>query len=365
MRKLFLAGAFMLLTLLLFAQKKMVLQPGPNDGKDATIYWIESIEGRNGDMMSKNYGSLTALPSEAWTVDGDFFIARSLLEFDFSSIPANAEIISAALSLYFDGTYEHQSLSGSNEMLIQRVTSPWEENAVTWNNQPSISVENQAKVPETLYNNQHLLDFDITTLVQDVINKYPNYGFLIRLETEDFYRRTRYASSDFSFSTSWPKLEITYNAPESDPCVEVRYDTVMVEIIDTVTLYETVYETIYDTIQVEIEVMDTVYQYVSVADTLIIDAWFTGINWMNALSVIKIYPNPTNKELHISIPEFEKMADYSLKISDQQGKSIFTTYIGQEEYQINFDEFANRGLYFVTIIDPQYKVADTRKILLK
>jgi hypothetical protein len=361
MRKLLLSGAFMLISLLSFSQKTVVLQPGPDEGKDATIYWIENIEGRNGDMMNKNYGSLTAFPSEAWTVDGDFFINRSLLEFDLSSIPANAEIISAELSLYFEGSYEHQSLSGSNELLIQRVTVPWEEKTVTWNNQPSISIENQVKVPETLYSNQHLLDFDITTLIRDVINKYPNYGFLFRLETEDYYRRTRYASSDFGFSASWPKLEITYHEPETDPCVEIIYDTVRVEVYDTIA----VYETIYDTIQVEIEVMDTVYQYFSVADTLIIDAWFTGINWMNALSVIKIYPNPTNKELHISIPEFERMADYSLKITDQQGKSIFTTYIGQEEYQINFDEFASRGLYFVTIINPQYKVVDMRKIVLK
>src|SRR5574344_2117427 len=131
MKKTFTLSLLVALSLLVNAQKTVTLQPGA-EGKDATLYWIDGVDGRNGDMMNKNYGNSTAILGEAWTVDGYFFIARSLFEFDYSVIPAGSKIISAKLSLFYEGIYEHSSLSGSNELVIQRVTSPWEENSVSW-----------------------------------------------------------------------------------------------------------------------------------------------------------------------------------------------------------------------------------------
>lgn len=349
------------LSLFVNAQKTVALQPGA-EGKDALLYWIESVYGINGDMMNKNYGNSNAIFGEAWTIDGNFFIARSLLEFDYSVIPAGSKIISAKLSLFFEGTYEfeHSSLSGSNELVIQRVTSPWEENSVTWNTQPPTTTKNQLTVPQTTSSYQDLLNFDVTALVKDSTgNLYPNnYGFLIRLAKEEYYRRCgRYSSSDNAMNTKHPKLEITYEEPFV--CHETVYDTVLVNV------YDTIHINVFDTVSVKVNVYDTIFQYTSVTDTLVIDAWFTGNKLIDAPATIKMYPNPTNRDLNISIPDFSKLSGYSIKIIDNTGKVAFASYVDKKDFVINFDQFGPRGLYLVQIIDNNYKVVDVRKIQLK
>lgn len=358
MKKTFTLSLLVALSLLVNAQKTVTLQPGA-EGKDATLYWIDGVDGRNGDMMNKNYGNSTAILGEAWTVDGYFFIARSLFEFDYSVIPAGSKIISAKLSLFYEGIYEHSSLSGSNELVIQRVTSPWEENSVTWNTQPSTTTKNQLTVPQTTSSYQDLLNFDVTALVKDSTdNLYPNnYGFLIKLAQEEYYRRARYSSSDNAIKTKHPKLEITYEEPVV--CHETVYDTVLVNV------YDTIHINVYDTVSVKVNVYDTIFQYTSVTDTLVIDAWFTGNKLIDAPATIKMYPNPTNRDLNISIPDFSKLSGYSIKIIDNAGKVTFASYIDKKDFVINFDQFATRGLYLVQIIDNNYKVVDTRKIQLK
>jgi len=358
MKKTFTLSLLVALSLFVNAQKTVTLQPGA-EGKDATLYWIESINGRNGDMMNKNYGSHPVVGGEAWTVDGDFFILRSLLEFDYSSVPTGSKILSAKLSLFCEGTYPHSSESGSNKLIIQRVTSSWNENTVTWNTQPSATTKNQLTVPQTTSSSQDLLNFDVTALVKDSTgNLYPNnYGFLIKLAEEDYYRRVRYSSSDDALNAKHPKLEITYEEPVV--CHETVYDTVFVNI------YDTIHVNVFDTVSVKVNVYDTIFQYTSVTDTLIIDAWFTGNKIIDAQATIKMYPNPTNRDLNISIPDFTKLSGYSIKILDNSGKVAFASYIDKKDFVINFDQFGTRGLYLVQIIDNNYNVVDTRKIQLK
>src|SRR5688572_667600 len=98
-------------------------------GKDALLWNI---------MPDNNYGTHPDFLACTWTWNGLPDSCRSLLQFDFN-LPFNAVVTSAALDLYFNpgsSNPGHSQLSGSNDAWLRRVTSPWTENGVTWNNQP-------------------------------------------------------------------------------------------------------------------------------------------------------------------------------------------------------------------------------------
>lgn len=287
-----------------FAQKTIVLQPGPDQGKDASIEWIESSVFTQ-DWQNMNYGNAPYLRSTAWTWDNYPGKCRFLLEFDLTSIPANSEITSAKLSLYHDGSNETQSpLSGSNEFLIQRITKAWNESTVTWNNQPTSTDVNQIILPKTTSDKQNFVDIDVTTLIKDVFGKNPNYGFLFKLKTEEFYRRVHFASSDFPNETLRPKLAITYNSS-------------------------------------------------------------TGIQSISNEVKIKLYPNPVNKDLMISINNQSDINGYSFKIFGADGKLVLNSFINSNESKVSFDNFMSGGVYLFQLYDGKQNLVETKKILLK
>ncbi len=56
-----------------------------------------------------------------------------------------------------------------------------------------------------------LIDQDITTLVQEMVNnRAEDYGFIIKLETEDGNKGMYFASSDHPDPNLHPKLIVTY-----------------------------------------------------------------------------------------------------------------------------------------------------------
>jgi hypothetical protein len=150
----------------------------------------------------------------AWTWDGESGIERSLMEFDLSQIPQNAEICYAYLSLFANSTTSSQynsSLSGPNISLIRRVISPWEEDLVTWDSAPATTTVNQVTIPESEEEHEDVLDIDVTELVKDIVDDPANsFGFEFLLEVEEQYRRRVFAMSDFEDPTHYPKLEICY-----------------------------------------------------------------------------------------------------------------------------------------------------------
>src|ERR1041385_6955140 len=113
----------------------LVLQPDSATGQDAPIYT---------HYASTNLGSDPELNAEAWTYQGTPGVGRSLINFDLSSIPSGATINSATLTLYNNPQSsnglqngQHSQLSGSDAAWLQRVTSTWAENTVTWNTHPT------------------------------------------------------------------------------------------------------------------------------------------------------------------------------------------------------------------------------------
>ena len=204
----------------------LTLQPNSAAGKDATIWYIDDQTTSKGPTNTSNYGSDPELPGMEWTFgipkDDTTTLAigskRGLIEFDLSSIPSNSSVSSAYLSLYGcptcsdpghavnDGYYP-----GTNQGLVQRITTPWTENTVTWNTSPSITTQNQDTLPPSTSTGENYTNINVTALVQDMINNpSSSYGFMISMQETLIYRRLIFASSDNTDSTKHPKIVVTY-----------------------------------------------------------------------------------------------------------------------------------------------------------
>jgi hypothetical protein len=188
------------------AQTTIILQPNGSQGKDA---YIDNRSNNN------NYGNHIDFPAIAWTNNGTPVDARGLIDFDLSSIPNGATINSASLSLYSyssPANGDHSTRNGSNKSVLTRITNSWDESTVNWNNQPTTTTQNQVFLPASTDSIQDYLNIDVKKLVQDmIVDPNNSYGFLLKLVTEQYYRRMIFASSDNADSKLHPKLEICYS----------------------------------------------------------------------------------------------------------------------------------------------------------
>ena len=123
------------------------------------------------------------------------------------------------------------------------------------------------------------------------------------------------------------------------------YDTVTVIVYDTITYYDTV--------------------LVSVTDTLIIDVTLTGITPPNNTNTIKVYPNPTNDQLHIDNGDYLSMSGYTLKIVNSVGQDVFNSLITTPLFVIDISTLGSTGLYFIQVIDGNNNVLENRKLVLE
>lgn len=110
-------------------------------------------------------------------------------------------------------------------------------------------------------------------------------------------------------------------------------------------------------------VYDTVL--VSVTDTLVIDAVFTGINPPNNVNTIKIYPNPAKDHITIDYGNYTLQAGYTLSILNALGQVVYTTPINQQQTYVDLSSWTARGIYYVHLIDAQNKTVEVRKIILQ
>ena len=199
----------------LYAQvQTLTLQPGPSEGKDALI---------RDDFASSNFGEDVNFTSNAWTVGGNPCVLRSLVFFDLSAIPVSATVISAKLSLYCNltsGIYQLQY--GDNASYLLRMTQDWNENTVTWMNQPGTSNSGKVLILSSTSQTQDYPDIDVTVPVQGMVSDpSSNFGWMIQLVTEELYRSMVFASSDNSDAERRPKLVVEYH---SCPGPVARFD---------------------------------------------------------------------------------------------------------------------------------------------
>jgi hypothetical protein len=214
----------------------LVLQPGPDQGKDAMI---------NRFMPDKNFGKyqyFEAINDGPWLAEcvNCFNLTRSLVQWDLNQLPKSATIKKAVLTLYYPDILIKPMFADSIKEIfygwidslpvpenhpcavLQSIVSPWEENTVTWTNQPKTTEEGQVFIPMKYYiMNTECINcivppvsetVDVTSLLTNS-SGIARYGMMIRLVKEELPQWFRFASSDFENPRIWPKLEIYYTLP--------------------------------------------------------------------------------------------------------------------------------------------------------
>lgn len=179
----------------------LTLQPG-SEGKDAFVSSDEIYPDTNtGDSV--------------YLLAGDNgFNNRTYIKFDLNPnpLPAGAVITDARLKLYQDTIL---ILPGSFNGGLYTVTSNWEENEITWNNQPTSSSDSVA-LP-TLYDTTGNW---VTCHIEDFVKGWldgsiTNYGLLLKaIDESSEDTGARFFSSDYVIDiTKRPILEIDYYVP--------------------------------------------------------------------------------------------------------------------------------------------------------
>lgn len=193
----------------------LILQPGPTDGKDSEV-GSYSPNASNPDVIYTNI--------YAWTIGGSENIKRCFFGYDLSSIPTNAVVDSAFLSLYFSqafingpqGAYYsgHTVYGGDNAFFINRITGNWTESGVTWNTQPTFSTVNQVSIAPFTDYRQDYSKMNVKNLVADMVaNPINSYGFMLRHQIEAIYKITIFATSDDPNPSVRPKFQAYYHLP--------------------------------------------------------------------------------------------------------------------------------------------------------
>jgi hypothetical protein len=207
-----------------FTLKYLYLRPGAADGRDVMIV---NIAGFNSASVNQKVNE-PELSVARWTFNaqgGGEGTIRTLIKFiGLSAVPATSIVDSAFLSFYGLPSYKVNPEGnsyypgspyipyGDNKCWLQKVTSDWADNTVTWNTQPATTstsqVEMAASTSQYNYNATHI---DVTSLVKDMVgNPAQNYGFMMRMQTEAIYRNMIFAASWHTDSTVRPKLQVYY-----------------------------------------------------------------------------------------------------------------------------------------------------------
>ncbi|MFZ7130906.1 MAG: DNRLRE domain-containing protein [Eubacteriales bacterium] len=137
------------------------------------------------------------------------FIYRSYLYFNLSNIPVSSTINSATLNLYLID----KPVPGDLEVSIYRTLNTFNENSVTYNNQPAIAPTGIMATIGDMDLHSYI-QIDITTLVQGwLTGSISNTGLAI-LGDETMTSLMGFTSTEFSNNNFWPFLEVDF----TDPC---------------------------------------------------------------------------------------------------------------------------------------------------
>lgn len=152
------------------------------------------------------------------------------------------------------------------------------------------------------------------------------------------------------------------------------YDTTMVTIMDTAVFYDTTYVTLYDTIIVRDTTFITLYDTIIEYDTLVhLDTSYynvpdTLVFSMSSVSggflECKIYPNPTSGFVIIELPDFNKMENYLIRLSNALGQVIYSRTVDSPVLQVDFRTVCTPGLYYLEIRDENKDRIVVKKIII-
>lgn len=182
----------------------VLLQPG-TEGMDATIFSRK-------DAVGSNFGNSPLMEALTWSWNADGLgegSQRALIQFDLSTIPSGANIVSAKLKLSAEN---HSAIGsfGQNAAKLHLVTAKWDEANVTWNTQPAYSNNIFVNLATSTSATQNYT-VDVTNHVGGMLsNPSSNFGWLLKSEIEETYKAMRFHSSDATTPTFRPALEVSY-----------------------------------------------------------------------------------------------------------------------------------------------------------
>ncbi|MGC9032710.1 MAG: MopE-related protein, partial [Candidatus Woesearchaeota archaeon] len=148
-----------------------------------------------------NYGSDSYIKVRA----NILYPKRALIKFDLPSKPSNYTLTSAKFNIYLSSapwfserTYE-----------LHRIANDWQENSVTWRNQPYyvLDASSNALIPKTP---GQWIVFDVTDDVKKFYNGFPNYGWIIIDSSESSVFSDEAIFNSRESSTYKPFLELTF-----------------------------------------------------------------------------------------------------------------------------------------------------------
>lgn len=205
-------------------------QGGAGSGKDAYVF-------TNGDGVQSLINGGSSAIHHTFKSNCNGFLAHSYFQWDVSALPPASDVTSVKLVLYHDilRSYTWPYQISPTTMNVRAVTSPWNEMAVTYNNQPavaspvlaSVSIPTEIWGPVTYVNNptgtrtafKGFVTIDITGLYSEWRSgTRPNNGIQYsRLESFCENANASYVySSDQADVAKRPALEITYRAAVVD-----------------------------------------------------------------------------------------------------------------------------------------------------
>lgn len=189
--------------------KMLFLQPDVNTAQDGVV----------NSFYPNNVAAGLSLTWSSWTTDGLPTRMRTYLRFDgLPIVPTTARIDSAFLSLtYFDLPAYSAVSVGDNDTFVQRVTAPWQQSTLTWNNMPSVTTANQLLVPAALSGTTPYARLNVTKLVANMVaNPGGSFGFSLRMQDETNappYRSFQFCSSESQLPARRPSLTVYYTQP--------------------------------------------------------------------------------------------------------------------------------------------------------
>jgi hypothetical protein len=199
-----------LFTYLPVQEYTLTIQPGLSDGSDARIM---SPNPEN----TYNYGGLNVFDMGAWLTSGKQYIGRSLLNFNFPTLPSNAFLTEANLTIYNNG---YNVGNGDNSSIINRVTGPqWNENTVTWNSNIGFTSHNRVRIPRITSTTGTFITKNLLPLYHDMYRNQSYLGLLLRpidernstgINGSNPNRIMQFSSSETSIASRRPALTLKY-----------------------------------------------------------------------------------------------------------------------------------------------------------
>ncbi|HEV2478722.1 MAG TPA: DNRLRE domain-containing protein [Puia sp.] len=199
----------------------LILRPDSTTGQDCYVSKLDTTPDGN-----TNLNWTHEIVMSRWSLSQynyDTATQRSYIRFDnLAKIPSTATVTSAVLYLYgedssitfpYGNSYYPYSNNPPNPVLVQQVIGgTWDQKTITWNNAPALTSVGQDTIPASTSEWNYNASVDVTNLVKKMVaSPSTNYGFGLRLVTENIYRDMLFSTCEVTDSIRRPRLVVRYH----------------------------------------------------------------------------------------------------------------------------------------------------------